>query len=80
MATLTIKNVPDELYTQLKELAAANRRSINSEAIRCIERAVGTHRLDPEEIITRARLLREATSAYIVSNEELTEAKNEGRP
>ena len=30
MATMTIKNMPDDLYAALKETAAANRRSLNS--------------------------------------------------
>lgn len=33
MATLTLKNVPDDLYKRLKEQAAAHRRSLNQEAI-----------------------------------------------
>lgn len=80
MATLTIKNVPDELYAKLKELASINRRSINSEAIRCIEKAVGAYRVDPEEIIREARLIREKTAAYTLTEDVLNEAKNQGRP
>ena len=33
MATLTIKNLPDEIYAALSKRAKQNRRSINSEAI-----------------------------------------------
>ena len=33
MATLTIKNLPDEIYSALSKRAKQNRRSINSEAI-----------------------------------------------
>lgn len=33
MATLTLKNVPEELIARLKREAAANRRSMNQEAI-----------------------------------------------
>ena len=33
MATLTIKNLPDEIYAALTKTAKLNRRSINSEAI-----------------------------------------------
>lgn len=33
MATITLKNVPDELYQRLKEEAARNRRSLNQEVI-----------------------------------------------
>ena len=40
MATLTIKNLPDALYAELKARAAAHRRSINSEAILAVERAL----------------------------------------
>ena len=33
MATLTLKNVPDDLYQKLKAQAVAHRRSLNQEAI-----------------------------------------------
>jgi len=33
MATLTIKNIPDEVYAQLKQRAARRRRSVNSEVM-----------------------------------------------
>ena len=35
--TLTLKNIPDELYERLKSAAELNRRSLNSEAIVCLE-------------------------------------------
>jgi len=37
MATVTLKNIPDELYERLKATAQAHRRSINSELIHCLE-------------------------------------------
>ena len=40
MATLTIKILPDPLDVQLKARAAEHRRSITSEAILAIERAL----------------------------------------
>jgi len=40
MATLTIKNLPDEIYTSLSEVAKRNRRSINGEAIFRLERSL----------------------------------------
>lgn len=33
MATLTIKNLPDEVYAALTEMAKRNHRSLNGEAI-----------------------------------------------
>lgn len=80
MATITIKNIPDDLYENLKKLADMNRRSINSEVIMCIEKAVRSRPVDPEQVIARARLLREKSAGYRISDEELTEAKQAGRP
>ena len=35
--TLTLKNIPDEVYQRLKASAQTHRRSLNSEAIVCLE-------------------------------------------
>ena len=35
--TLTLKNIPDEVYQRLRASAEAHRRSLNSEAIVCLE-------------------------------------------
>ena len=40
MATLTLKNVPDDLYQRLKAQAAAHRRSLNQEAIAQLQAAI----------------------------------------
>ena len=58
MATLTIKNVPDELYRQLKHSANTHRRSLNSEAITCLERALSHVQPDEEALMERIRQLR----------------------
>jgi len=79
MPTITVKNIPEQLYERLKQVAEANRRSINSEVIVCIERAVGSQRIDPDEMIAEARVLREKTADYFITDEELTEAKVTGR-
>jgi len=80
MATLTIKNVPDDLYERLKRHAALNRRSLNSEVIICIERAVRSHRIPPEHTLARARKLREKTAEHPITDYELSQAKTAGRP
>ena len=79
MRTLTIKNIPDDLYNQLKRYAEINRRSINSEVILCIERALRAHRTQPEVYLARARQLREKTKQYPITDEEFRTAKEEGR-
>ena len=79
MTTITIKNIPEELYQALKQSAERNRRSLNSEIIMSLEQRVGSYLVDPDEFIADARFLREQTAVYITSDEELIEAKNEGR-
>jgi plasmid stability protein len=80
MATITIKNIPDDLYDELKRRAARNRRSINSEIILLIEHAFHSHKQEPQEIERQARRLREMSADYFLTEEELDQAKNEGRP
>ena len=79
MPTITVKNVPTDLYERLKQSAEANRRSINSEVIVCIERAVRSRKIHPEAILARARKLREKTEGYLITDDEFTEAKVAGR-
>lgn len=79
MATITVKNIPEDLYLRLKQSAKANRRSINSEIIVCIERAVRSQRIAPEKMLAEVRMLREKTSEYQITDEELQDAKSTGR-
>jgi antitoxin FitA len=56
--TLTLKNIPDEIYERLKASAEVHRRSLNSEAIVCLESVLVPARVGPSERIARARALR----------------------
>ena len=77
--TITVKNIPADVYEWLKQSAEANRRSINSEVIVCIERAVRSRRIRTEEILARARKLREMTGDYPITDDEFRQAKIAGR-
>ncbi len=79
MPTLTIKNLPRNLHKRLKESAALHRRSMNSEAIVCLERTLMSTPVDPKEFLARVRALRERTPELFVTEEDLRKAKNEGR-
>ncbi len=61
--TLTLKNVPDDVYDRLKWSAETHRRSINSEAIVCLEAVLVPARVSPNERLARARALREKLNA-----------------
>jgi plasmid stability protein len=79
MATLTIKNLPDELYEKIKTSAAVNRRSINQEVIYLIEQVLAANAVGQETTLEEVRVLREQLGIY-VTDEEINQAKNEGRP
>jgi plasmid stability protein len=79
MPTVTVKNIPPDLYERLKELADAHHRSMNSEIIACLEQSVSSRRLDPDTLLANARKLREKTSHYAISDEEFNQAKIAGR-
>ncbi|MBV6451095.1 MAG: hypothetical protein DCC56_13130 [Anaerolineae bacterium] len=80
MTTITIKNIPEEIYERIKLQAKVNRRSVNSEIISIFEHAVQKRTpMDVKEILEHTRKIRELTAHYTISNEELTRWKEEGR-
>ncbi len=42
MATLYVRNLPDDLYAKLQELAASEHRSINAQVITLLEQVLKT--------------------------------------
>ena len=79
MATLTIKNISQKLRKRLKESAAQHRRSMNSEAISCLETVLVGSRVDPKEFLAQARALRERMPHLYLTEKDLRAMKNEGR-
>jgi plasmid stability protein len=80
MATLTLKQVPDELYQRLRERAAAHRRSFNNEAITCLEQALGPREFHRQSWLEEVRALRRQTPKLFLTDEMLRKAEDEGRP
>ncbi len=80
MATMTIKNMPEDLYAALKETAAANRRSLNSQAILSLERAVKSKPVDMRRLVSRIRARRAKLKSVCVTDADIGEAKCKGRP
>ncbi len=79
MPTLTIKGLPDPIYKRLKANAASHRRSLNSEIITCLERAVNATRLDPSAWAAEAKAFRESLTITPMTDRELREARRAGR-
>jgi plasmid stability protein len=78
MPTITLENIPPDLYQRLKEAAAANHHSISSEVISLIERGVRGRKVDPEALLSRAHELRQK-SRRPISPKEFRAAKKAGR-
>ncbi|MEI1378364.1 Arc family DNA-binding protein [Nostoc sp. UHCC 0926] len=49
MATLYVRNLPDDLYVKLQELAASEHRSINAQVITLLEQALKTETQQTED-------------------------------
>ena len=77
MATLTIKNLPDEIYAALSDKAKRSRRSINSEMINLLEHFFGRPKQSVEDELEEIRHFRErlARKGVFLNSEILEEAK-----
>ena len=77
--TLTLKNIPDVVYDRLKLSAEAHRRSMNSEAIVCLETVLLPAKVTPAERLARARELRAALPKGQFKARDIDELKGAGR-
>jgi antitoxin FitA len=78
-ATLTLKSIPDEVYERLKSSAEMHRRSMNSEAIVCLESVLLPGRMAPAERLARAQALRASLSHHKLKAKDIDGLKREGR-
>ena len=78
--TLTLKNIPDEVYVRLKAAAESHHRSLNSEAIVCLESVLLPGRATAEEVIARARAIRDTLPKGKFTARDIDAFKREGRP
>ena len=80
MPTITLKNIPADLHRQLKKRAEEHHRSLNREIIATLKGAAsGTHRVDVEAMIRKARAAR-AKFTRQISEAEINAWKRAGRP
>ena len=77
--TLTLKSIPDEVYARLKASAEANRRSLNSEAIVCLEAVLVPGKISPAERMARAKALRASLPQRTFRAKDIDLLKREGR-
>jgi antitoxin FitA len=80
MPALTIKNIPDTIYQQLKRAAELHRRSINSEVLIYLERALIATKTSSTERLSRIEQLRANIKPNSITQEDIEQAINSGRP
>lgn len=80
MPALTIKNIPDELYRELKHVAEKHHRSINSEVIVCLKHALFPAQMSPKDRLKEIQSLRSQISENSITVDQIDEAINQGRP
>ncbi len=78
--TLTLKNIPDDVYARLKASAETHRRSLNSEALVCLETVLLPAKLTASERLARARALRGALQPGKFRARDIDILKRQGRP
>jgi plasmid stability protein len=79
MANITVKNIPDDLYENLKAYAAMNHRSLNNEIIVCIEKVIKSRRIDKESFLDRVQNFRSENRLPYLTDKTLQKIKTEGR-
>lgn len=79
VATITVKNIPEQIYERIKAQAKANHRSVNGEILSILEQAVSLPPIDVQATLERARKVRELTAKYTVTADEIEKMINEGR-
>ena len=78
MASITIKDVPKALHERLKRAAVRNHRSLDSEIIVCLERALEQPAPSKAELMEAAAVLRKKLPR--VDHQQIEEYKPLGRP
>jgi antitoxin FitA len=79
MVSLTLKGIPDDVHARLKARAERNGRSLSSEALACLRQAVYSERVDVDDLLAQARVLRENASVYLTDG-ELARIRREDLP
>jgi antitoxin FitA len=77
---LTLKNIPDEVYERLKAAADAHRRSLNSEAIVCLETVLRPGLVTADERLARVRSVRAQAPKGGFTAKDIDAFKRERRP
>ena len=80
MPALTIKNIPTDLYNELKHVAKEHHRSINSEVIVCLKETLFPKKISSKDRLASIQALRSQIKPNNITIQDIEEAINQGRP
>lgn len=80
MPAITLKNIPEGLYEEIKKNAKINYRSINSEILFRLRQSLSHKKIDPHRLISKIENIQSRLNLPDLTDEILAEAKREGRP
>lgn len=78
--TITLKNIPEDIYDSLKRAAEAHHRSLNSEVIACLERVLLPTKISNEAHLAKARQIRDELKGKKFKVADIEKAIDQGRP
>ena len=78
--TLTLKNLPEALHARLSAAAKLHRRSLNNEAIVCLEAGLAAGSAPVQDRLREIRALRQTLGTSDFERNEIETFKAEGRP
>ncbi len=77
--TITLKGIPEAIYERLKTAAQINRRSLNSEAIACLETVLLPRKTSALEHAASAKAIRMTLKQGAFKVADIDRFKREGR-
>jgi hypothetical protein len=80
MPAITLKNIPADLYAEIKNNAKTNCRSLNQEILFRLRKSLSLQRTDPDQIIKKIEQLHKKCQIPELTEKILMRAKTEGRP
>lgn len=78
--SITLKNIPEDIYKSLKQAADTHHRSINSEVIFCLEQVLLPSKIEQDQRLTRAREIRTGLKPKKFKPADINKAIEQGRP
>jgi antitoxin FitA len=79
MPAITLKNIPEELYTKIKKSAEINFRSINSEILFRLKSSISQKKPEVDYLLSQIHALNQNLQIPILNDKLINSAKNEGR-